>query len=114
LPVWLTKHFKRVRAEHIAEQLAHRPVIIHHQNDWFHFCLCPPGISVSLIDSASLRRQIPLPVTFFQAPSHLQAYRHVKSVDRLFFVSISPKKAAYHQGIPTMKIWHRRCIVTAR
>lgn len=30
------------------------------------------GISVSLIDSASLRRQIPLPVTFFQAPSHLQ------------------------------------------
>ncbi|MGK3435541.1 hypothetical protein, partial [Klebsiella pneumoniae] len=40
-------------------------------------------------------------------------YRHVKSVDRLFFVSTPPKKPAYHQGIPTMKIWHRRCIVTA-
>jgi hypothetical protein len=59
----------------------------------------PAGISVSLIDSASLRRQIPLPVTFFKR-RHISGYRHVKSDDRLFFVSISPKKARIIKEYP--------------
>ena len=86
------QYFKRVRAKHIAEQFAHRYVVIHHQNDWFHLCLCPRGISVSLIDSASLRRQIPLPVTFFQAPSHLQRIDTSNLSTGFFSSAFRPKK----------------------
>ena len=53
-----------------------------------------------------------LPYPAYKNVTHF-SHRHVKYDDSLFFVSVLSKNHPYYQGMPTIKKWHKRCILKA-